>query len=68
MLEQQPLVGCTHPGTQEGHCRPYSASSIDELLDIKHASQPHLLYPNHGFARGGVGHLISTGAAARAWL
>lgn len=50
-----------HPDQAETFCRPYNAASMDELLDVKHASQPHLLYPNHGFARGGVGHLVSTG-------
>lgn len=46
--------------------RPHTTSSIHELLDAKHCPQPSILYPNHGFARGGVGHLVSTGACAAA--
>jgi len=45
---------------------PYGGSvgDVGELLHTKHASSPQELYPNHGFARGGVGHLVSTGVAA----
>ncbi|KAF5832637.1 hypothetical protein DUNSADRAFT_11423 [Dunaliella salina] len=61
MAEPSPPMVFAQP--IQGSCRPYSASSIDELVDIKNAAEPHMLYPNHGFARGGVGHFVSTGNA-----
>jgi len=59
----EPSLPMVFAQPNQGSCRPYSASSIDELVDIKNAAEPHMLYPNHGFARGGVGHLVSTGNA-----
>jgi len=40
-----------------------SSVTMDELVEIKFAADDYKLYPNHGFARGGVGHLVATGGA-----
>jgi len=41
-----------------------TGSSVDpELLNIKHAQDATILYPNHAYAKGGLGVLLSTSQA-----
>lgn len=39
------------------------APSLEQLMITKYSSNPSTMYPAHGFARGGIGTFVATGAA-----
>lgn len=62
---ESPAFISTQPGAVPDYGQLYASMPVtmDDLVEIKHASDDYRLYPNHGFAKGGVGHLIATGGA-----